>query len=382
MAHIVFSNYDDLGNPYYAGGGAEAVHQVARHLARHHRVTVITGKYPGCHDQIVDGVHYRRVGFAFLGPKIGQLAYQICLPFLIATSDFDIWFESFTPPFSTNCLQLFTSKPVIGVAHMLSGQDMRRKYRLPFHLLEKLGLRTYRHLVATSLTMKTRLAQLQPRAQITVIPNGIPRLPRISQQDQPTHLLYLGRIEVNQKGLDLLLRAYTQIQPCPYPLYIAGTGPPSQLRRLRALISNLQLTDQVRLLGRVAGAQKARLFRRAALVIVPSRFESFSLVSLEALSYARPLLTFNLPSLNWIPENCAFKVTPFDVPQLAQAINRLTSHPQKSRRLGNHGRTLASRFTWNAIARQYQQLISAVMQSGIVLSQSNLILPLYHKQRG
>lgn len=357
MKHLIFSSYDDLQNPYYAGGGAVAVHEIAKRLAHDFQVTVITGKYPGCRNQTIDGVYYRRVGLSYVGGKLGQIAYQLCLPFLAATADYDIWFESFTPPFSTACLQLFTTRPVVAMVQMLSGQDMHRKYKLPFHLIENLGLLTYKHLIVLTDHMKNQLAPRYPHLHITTIPNGISRLPRLKSSAQPTHILYLGRIEVDQKGLDLLLKGYAKTLHTPLPLYIAGSGDSSEVNRLKNLIKELHLDGRVHLLGRVSGSAKARAFRQAAFVIIPSRFETFPLVALESLSYAKALIAFDINGLKGIPENIAIKIRPFDVNQLSQAMDKLAIHPRLSVKLGVSGRRFAAKYTWDDIAQEYKKLI-------------------------
>ncbi|MBX7180163.1 MAG: glycosyltransferase, partial [Saprospiraceae bacterium] len=122
-------NYDDIKNPYYGGGGALAVHEVAKRLAaRQHEVLVLTGKYPGCKDEIIDGVQYKRIGFHLLDARVGQLAFHFSLPWYAARLQYDIWVESFTPPFSTALLPLFTNKPVVGLTHLLGGKAMKLKY--------------------------------------------------------------------------------------------------------------------------------------------------------------------------------------------------------------------------------------------------------------
>jgi hypothetical protein len=73
---------------------------------------------------MIDGVEYRKVGFYFLGPRITQLIYQLILPFK-AFIKHDIWVESFTPPFSTAFLPIFTRKPVIKYSFFGSESDVR-----------------------------------------------------------------------------------------------------------------------------------------------------------------------------------------------------------------------------------------------------------------
>ncbi|MFZ1735598.1 MAG: glycosyltransferase family 4 protein, partial [Candidatus Moraniibacteriota bacterium] len=186
---IVMSNYDDKRNPWYAGGGAIVVHEVARRLAKTYSVEVITGSYPGSKKrEVIDGVCYQRVGFSFFGPWIGQLSYWILLPFYSVFRTFDVWIESFVPPFGVSILPWITSKPVIGLIHMLPGMDMWRKYRLPFFLFERMGLRWYDRFIVLSDSMGKAIQKYNKRAKIHVIPNGVD-MPNLGKKREKEHLL-------------------------------------------------------------------------------------------------------------------------------------------------------------------------------------------------
>jgi glycosyltransferase involved in cell wall biosynthesis len=360
---IIFSNYDDLHNPYYAGGGAVAVHEVARRLAKNHQVTVITGKYPGSQNTGVDGVGYVRVGLSWAGPKLGQLIYQVCLLPRLWAGNYDVWIESFTPPFSAGFLPLFTPKPVIGLVHMLSAGDMTRKYRLPiFRIFENLGLKLYQYFITPSAVVGRQIHLINPKADISVIPNGIDLPKKLSAGFGKKYLLYLGRIEINQKGLDLLLIAYSRIQNrIRYPLYIAGSGEKSEMKKLDSRIKELNLVRKVRLLGRVTGAAKEKLLSHALIMVVPSRFETFSLASLEALSYSLGLVSFDLPGLSWIPDSCVRKIPRFDISLMSEEILRLSEDKSALLAMGAAGRKIAGQFSWNKTYQGYRQLLTKII---------------------
>src|SRR4051812_43402090 len=95
---VIISSYDDLKNPYYAGGGAYAVHEVAKRLAQKYHVEVLTSSYPQAKDEKVNDVSYKRIGVPRFGPYLGQLIFQARLPFYARTLDYDLWIENFTPP--------------------------------------------------------------------------------------------------------------------------------------------------------------------------------------------------------------------------------------------------------------------------------------------
>jgi phosphatidylinositol alpha-mannosyltransferase len=362
---IVFSSYDDLKNPYYGGGGARAVHEVARRLARGHRVTVLTGKYPGARNETVDGVRYERIGGWAARPKLAQLTYPLFLLAALKRKDFDVWIESFTPPFSTACLQLFTSKPVIGLAHMLGGEDMRRKYRLPFHWIERAGLKTYRRCIVLTKEFHDRIRACNAKADIEIIPNGVSRSDVDRDPEAPkSHLLFLGRIEVDQKGLDLLVRSYARVKEAiPYPLVIAGSGAPEEEERLRLLIRENGVEDRIELAGKVDGQRKIGLLQGAACLAVPSRFETFSLAALEAMAFRVPVIAFAIPGLEWMPRSGVVKVEPFDEGALAQAMLSVSREGAPAHEAGNAlTEAFWKQYDWDHVAERYEACIGKAIR--------------------
>lgn len=360
---IIISNYDDVKNPDYGGGGAVAVHEIAKRLANKFDVTIITGSYQGAADEFVDKVMYKRIKTHYLGAKIGQLIFHFLLPFYATYQEYDLWIESFTPPFSTSFLPIFTKKPVIGLVHMLAGEDMSRKYKIPFHLIEKLGLKTYGYFIVLNEETKEKIKSLNRKSRIKIIANGV-HLPRILKMSDKKHILFIGRIEVNQKGLDLLLKAYSLIsEKIKYKLTIAGSGIENELNKLKNMIASLGLKDKVELLGRIKGAKKDDAFKKAAFVVVPSRFESFSLVALEALSYNLPVVSFNIGGLKWLPTKHCAKAKPFCEKDLSQKLLNLSEDDELRQKMGNAGRQFASQFNWGSRAEEYENFILEILNN-------------------
>jgi glycosyltransferase involved in cell wall biosynthesis len=128
---------------------------------------------------------------------------------------------------------------------------------------------------------------------VDVIPNVVDEqifvLPRPDEPRDPNHLLFVGLIR-RVKGLDVLIRALGHLMP-EFPdlrLSVAGGSFYRAYERdaaeVRSLVEGLGLRDRVQFLGEVAPADVAALMRRSALLIVPSRRETFSLVTAEALA--------------------------------------------------------------------------------------------------
>ena len=128
---------------------------------------------------------------------------------------------------------------------------------------------------------------------VDVIPNVVDdRLfvpPQPGEDRDLQHLLFVGLIR-RVKGLDLLVRALGHLLP-EFPglrLSVAGGSFYRAYQRdaaeVRSLVTALGLQDRVSFLGEVAPEGVAALMRRSALLVVPSRRETFSLVTAEAMA--------------------------------------------------------------------------------------------------
>lgn len=358
---IVFSNYDDLKNPWYSGGGALAIHEVARRLAKDFEVKVITGKYPKCKDEYIDNVYYQRVGLSFVGPKCGQLFYSFCLPCYVFREKFDIWFESFTPPFTTGLLPFFTRKPVVGVTHMLGGMDMWRKYKIPFYLFERWGFKFYRYFIVLSDILENEIRKYNKIAKIKIIPNGV-KLQNKNDFNNQKNIIFIGRIEINQKGLDLLLDSYNKVEfSNRYNLLIAGSGEEKEELILKSKINKFP-NKEIKFIGKVTGEGKKIFFQQASFLVMPSRFDTFSLVVLEAFSYGLPVIVFDLENLKWIPDDCAIKVKPFDVDELARAMEKLIIDTDLRKKMGDRAWEFSKNYSWDAVADKYKDYIDNLLK--------------------
>ncbi|HUC19944.1 MAG TPA: glycosyltransferase family 4 protein, partial [Candidatus Polarisedimenticolaceae bacterium] len=294
--------------------------------------------------------------------------FHFLLPFHMRKEAFDIWIESFTPPFSTSCLQLYTKKPVIGLVHMLSAEDMNRKYKLPFHIVEEQGLKTYRYLLAITESTNAKLMRLNRKAKTFVIPNGI-YLRTASQnrnhlQNQDANYIFcIGRLEINQKGLDLLLAAYSLMsKKTKAKLVIAGSGLPLAEKTLRDKIKRYKLEDRVVLTGRVGSVQKAELYQNASVVVVPSRHETFGIVVLEAMSYGKPVVSFDIEGLQWTPRQSVVKAKAFDHHDLAESLYQTLTDKDLRSAMAAASEEAITEYSWDKVAQRYRAVIREVLK--------------------
>jgi glycosyltransferase involved in cell wall biosynthesis len=199
-----------------------------------------------------------------------------------------------------------------------------------------------------------RIVGLHP-GRVRTIHNGVPdtHAPQPPPGDDgPATIGAVGRL-VPQKGLDVLLRAVVQV-PAARAMLV-GQG--DEERRLQALAHQLGVADRVSFAGWVD--EPRRLLPTFDVFALPSRFEGFPLVVLEAQLAEVPVVAANVGSVAEavIHEETGLLVPPDDPDALATALNTLLSDRPNRRRLGRAGRELVlDRFTAAHMARAFERL--------------------------
>lgn len=349
-----------------AGGGSVRTHQINRRLAHSgFDVTVLTTTYPGAEERVQDGVHYVPIGFGTGRNRLTRLlGYIARLPREARRRghDADLVVEDFFAPFSSMAAPRWTGKPTIGMVQWLHAGDKAKQYKLPLHWLERFGVRSHSRLIAVSQGTADKLAALNPKAAVEIVGNGIDREALDGEPGVGRHVLFVGRLELHLKGLDLLLAAWATAGPqLGDKLIIAGTGPDQE--KLERLIESLGLTESVELVGWVSGQEKLDLMRSARLAVVPSRHETFGLVAVEALASGTPVLIFDIPSLREVvPDGCGWRVPPFHADALAAELVQRYTGEAELLEAGRRGRTFARGFDWDAQAQRQAQIYRAASQ--------------------
>lgn len=208
------------------------------------------------------------------------------------------------------------------------------------------------------ITLTSRLARLLtaagiPDARVHVIPSGVRSalFDAAKTRDRPEpsapHALFLGRLH-RQKGVDLLLRAFTEV-PCG-TLDLAGDGP--ERAQLEQLAAELGLTDRVRFLGFVPHDSVPDLLHEADVLVLPSEYEELGTAIVEAMYSGLPVVatrTGGVPELVAHGVN-GLLVPPSDAIALAGALRRMLADRDLARRFGERGRARAQGFRWDALA--------------------------------
>lgn len=158
-----------------------------------------------------------------------------------------------------------------------------------------------------------------------------------------------------RKGLDVALRALARCRDRGAGLWVAGADPPA---RWRALADRLGVADRVRFLG--PRSDMERVYAASDGLILPSRYDAFGLVCLEAAASGRPVVASARAGASEVLAGCGAVVDdPEDVSGFAAALEALSS-AERRRRCGEAGRRAAARLDWprqiEALRRLYAEI--------------------------
>jgi glycosyltransferase involved in cell wall biosynthesis len=117
----------------------------------------------------------------------------------------------------------------------------------------------------------------------------------------------------------------------------------------------------IRRLGYVPDEELARLYRGAAVVAYPSRFEGFGIPVLEAMSRGCPVLAADATALPEVVGDAAVLLPLADARTWSAAMVDLLADPARRAELGAAGRTRALEFDWSAIAARFAGVYHRVL---------------------
>ena len=230
--------------------------------------------------------------------------------------NFDLIVENFIPPIGPSTLPRLTSTPVIGLANFSFWDEMSAKYHLPFERLTKRRLTSYQWIATTHESVTKKIQRLSPKTDVRTISQLI-ESDAVWNELPGTRVLFLGRPDAHQKGLDLLVRAIHYLGKDAPPIDIAGfdAGNPTW----RALVDRWPLPDSVVVHGYVTGGDREDLLGTARVLVLPSRYEGPSYIPLEAAIRGIPTVAFELSCFE-DRRDAMYLATPFEVEDLARHI--------------------------------------------------------------
>jgi len=254
--------------------------------------------------------------------------------------------------------------------------EMERMYRFAERVrAEFLVYQSCDHVIATTVPQSELLAEQYDTLErhVTVIPPGIDenRFSPVRQLDQAEirsrlgirvhDVMVLGRMATN-KGYDLLIESLpTYFELVPDGRLIAAIGGEDsardieKLEDLSALASKLDLADRIEWRAHVPDEELADYYRAAGVFALPSRYEPFGMVAIEAMACGTPTVVTVHGGLFELIDfgNQALFADPFRPLEYGAMLALPMQYPELAHELSVQGARFARRsFGWTGIARR------------------------------
>ena len=206
-----------------------------------------------------------------------------------------------------------------------------------------------------------------PPSQVIRVPNGMSVERWAPDQSAPAReqlVVAWGRVAY-EKGFQVLAGAIGRLRHRVPGIrcVIAGRGP--YLAELQLQIDVEGVGDLVHLAGFMPGHELRRLLHRAGCVAIPSLYEPYGFVALEAMAAGAPIVAARTGGLSEIiaGTNAGLLFSPGNRDELADLIAEVLNSPENGGRLQfEAGELLREHYSWGAVARQtlsaYHQVLA------------------------
>jgi glycogen(starch) synthase len=235
------------------------------------------------------------------------------------------------------------------------------------HAVEAWLVRESDYLITCSASMGEEITELfgPGLAESRVIRNGIDAalwpFARRQVRRGPARLLYLGRLEY-EKGVHDAIAALPRIRRSHPGTTLAVAGDGTQLDFLLAQARKHKVLKAIDFIGRVDHEQLVAQLHDCDAAVLPSHYEPFGIVALEAAATGAPLVTSNVGGLGEAVINgeTGMSFPPRDVAALAGAVRAVLDDPAAAQRRAVAARKrLDSAFDWHTVAAETAQVYLA-----------------------
>ncbi|MEI6561022.1 MAG: glycosyltransferase [Verrucomicrobiota bacterium] len=175
--------------------------------------------------------------------------------------------------------------------------------------------------------------------------------------------LFLGRLDVHVKGLDLLVEAFSRLDSSRLWLAFAGPDWEGGKEQLNELAERLQCRERLCFLGPVYGEKKWGVLKMADGFVTPSRWDAFPVAILEAMACALPVLTSSkMGPAKDFKEAGAARICPLDARRIASEMDHLAKNEAARHSLAEQGRYWVETYcNPQQVGLRFQQIYSSLL---------------------
>ncbi|MDY6893964.1 MAG: glycosyltransferase [Thermotogota bacterium] len=164
---------------------------------------------------------------------------------------------------------------------------------------------------------------------------------------------YLGRFHP-QKGIFDLINIWKLVceKKPKAKLCIIGDGPEPFVKKVKMLIKENNLTNNIKLVGSKCDDEKFLLLKSSKIFLCPSHYESFAIVIAEAMACRLPVIAYDLPIYEDIYEKNILKVPIGDINQFAELVIKLLNESERGNTLSFKGQMFIQKYDWSVVGER------------------------------
>ena len=250
--------------------------------------------------------------------------------------------------------------------------------------VEKQVLETAATVVATSPQEKEDMRRLvSQKGRIDIIPCGTniqlfggvekqTAREKLGLDPQAKIVLYVGRFDP-RKGIETLVRAVGKSQSRQAQNLqliigggsVAGNSDARERDRIEKIVGELGMKGMTSFPGQLSQEILPYYYAAADVCVVPSHYEPFGLVAIEAMASGTPVIASDVGGLQFtvVNEETGLLARPQDVDSFVVAIDRILSDTQWRDYLGMAAtKRVRSKFSWDEVATQLSELYMQILQ--------------------
>ena len=211
----------------------------------------------------------------------------------------------------------------------------------------------------------------QWNSHFLVVPNGIARqaqpIARKKRNHPGVHITYIGRVEIFQKGLDLLVKACSEVSQLIISkqciIHIYGPDREGSKTTLAKMIHQAGLSANILMHDGVYGEEKKNVLLDSDIFIMTSRSEGHPMAMLEALSYGIPCIASEGTNMaETIHDHAAGWGCGNRVKDISQVLSNILEGDLDLGEMSENARKLADTYDWDILAREahykYQEILN------------------------
>ena len=176
------------------------------------------------------------------------------------------------------------------------------------------------------------------------------------------YVLFVGRLNYI-KGPDILLQAFCDVSRMFPDVHLVFVGPDEgELAKLKRITESSGIKERVHFLGYLEGEEKARIYKRAEILVIPSRQEMMSIVVLEAGIVGTPVILTDRCGFNEVEKIGGGIVVPASVAGIKEGLIKMLFKPEETQAAGENLKNhVLQNYTWEVLIERYLRMYEEII---------------------